>query len=109
MEIVQVAGIVFAAAVIIILAYLSRESAIIEGKAEWGIGPIKFKLGGKAQKLADAPEEAPTAPPVPKIEQSAADLGRITRSGPEIEGGAGEIKQTASGGGTIEDSAPKKT
>ena len=109
MEIVQIVGIVVAAVVILVIAYLYRENAIVEGKTEWGIGPIKFKLGGKAQKQADAPEEAPAAPPVPKIEQSAADLGRITRSGPEIEGGAGEIKQTASGGGTIEDSAPKKT
>jgi hypothetical protein len=103
MEIVQVAGIVFAAAVIVILAYLYRESAIIEGKAEWGIGPWKFKLGGKAQKQADAPEEKPAAPPMPKIEQSAEDLGRITRSGPE-QGEAGEIKQTASGGDVTEDS-----
>jgi hypothetical protein len=64
MEIVQVAGIVFAAAVIVILAYLYRESAIIEGKAEWGIGPIKFSLGGRAQKRAEAKlPEAPAAPP----------------------------------------------
>jgi len=106
MEIVQILGIIFAAAVILILAYLYRESAIIEGKTEVGIGPIKFKLGGKAQKEADVPEQ-PVVPPAPKIEQSATDLGRITRSGPEIQGDAGEIKQEASGGGVIEDSAPK--
>ena len=106
MEIVQIIGIIFAFAVILILAYLYRESALIEGKTEIGIGPVKFKLGGKAQKAADAPEK-PAAPPAPKIEQSATDLGRITRSGPEIQGEAGEIKQEASGGGVIEDSAPK--
>jgi hypothetical protein len=72
MEIVQIVGIVFVFAVIIILAYLYRESAIIEGKTEIGIGPIKFKLGGKAQKAADTPEQ-PVAPPAPKIEQSATD------------------------------------
>ncbi len=49
MEIVQIIGIIFAAAVILILAYLYRESAIIEGKTEIGIGPVKFKLGGHAQ------------------------------------------------------------
>jgi len=94
MEIVQVAGIVFAATVIVILAYLYRESAIVEGKAEWGIGPIKFKLGGRAQKQAEAPEEKPAEPPTPKIEQSAADLGSTS-----------EISQEASS--VIEDSPPK--
>jgi hypothetical protein len=79
MEIVQIIGIIFAAAVILILAYLYRESAIIEGKTEIGIGPVKFKLGGKAQKEADTPEQ-PAAPPAPKIEQSAADEGRIEDS-----------------------------
>ena len=37
MEIVQIVGIVFAAVVILILAYLYRESAIIEGKTEIAI------------------------------------------------------------------------
>ena len=80
MEIVQIVGIVFAFAVILILAYLYRESAIIEGKTEVGIGPVKFKLGGKAQQAADAPE---------------------------IHTDADEIKQEVSGGDVIEDSAPK--
>ena len=80
MEIVQIIGIIFAAAVVLILAYLYRESAIIEGKTEIGIGPVKFKLGGKAQKAADTPE---------------------------IHRDADEIKQEASGGDVIEDSAPK--
>jgi len=80
MEIVQIVGIVFVFAVILILAYLYRESAIIEGKTEIGIGPIKFKLGGKAQKEADTPEE-PAAPPAPKIEQSATDEERVEDSG----------------------------
>lgn len=106
MEIVQIVGIISAVVVILILAYLYRESAIIEGKTEVGIGPVKFKLGGKAQKQASAPE-TPAAAPVPKIEQSATDKGRIEGSGPEIQGGAGEIKQEASGGGVIKDSAPK--
>jgi len=105
MEIVQVVGIVFAAVVILILAYLYRESAIIEGKTEIAIGPWKFSLGGKAQKEASV--EKPTAPASPEIVLSATDLGRITRSGPEIQGGAGKIEETASGGGVIEDSAPK--
>jgi hypothetical protein len=56
MEIVQVVGIVFAAVVILILAYLYRESAILEGKTEIAIGPWKFSLGGKAQKEPDASE-----------------------------------------------------
>ena len=63
MQLVQILGIIFAAAVILILAYLYRESALIEGKTEVGIGPIKFKLGGKAQKAADTPEK-PAEPPV---------------------------------------------
>ncbi len=87
-----------------LIAYLYRESAIIQGKSEIGVGPIKFKLEGQAQREPGQPE-----PPAaqPKIEQSATDLGRIARSGPEISGGAGEIKQTASNAGVIEDSAPK--
>ncbi len=80
MEIVQILGIIFAAAVILTLAYLYRESAIIEGKTEIGIGPVKFKLGGRAQKEADAPEN-PAAPSAPKIEQSATDEGRIEDPG----------------------------
>ena len=80
MEIVQIIGIIFAAAVILILAYLYRESAIIEGKTEIGIGPVKFKLGGKAQKAEDTLEK-PTEPPAPKIEQSVSDEGRIEDSG----------------------------
>ena len=80
MEIVQIVGIVFVFAVIIILAYLYRESAIIEGKTEIGIGPVKFKLGGKAQKAADTPEQ-PVAPPAPKTEQSATDEERVEDSG----------------------------
>ena len=80
MEIVQIFGIVFVFAVILILAYLYRESAIIEGKTEVAIGPVKFKLGGKAQKAADAPEK-PAAPPAPKIEQSATDEEHVEDSG----------------------------
>jgi hypothetical protein len=107
MEIVQIVGIIFAAAVILIIAYLYRESAIIEGKTEVGIGPVKFSLGGKAQKEASAPEMPAASQGTPKIEQSSTDEGRIEDSGPEIHGGVGEIKQTASGGGVIEDSPPK--
>lgn len=105
MEIVQISGIVVAAVVILVIAYLYRENAIVEGKTEVNIGPLKFNLGGKTQKKADAPETPAAPAATPKIEQSATDLGRITRSGPEIQG-EGEIKQTASGG-VIEDSAPK--
>lgn len=53
MEIVQITGVVFAVAVILILAYLYRESAILEGKSEIGIGPIKLRIGGKAQEKSD--------------------------------------------------------
>ncbi len=105
MELVQIVGIVFAAAVILIIAYLYRESKQISGKATVEIGPVKVELEGEAEKAGEL--ETPAVPPVPKIDQSATDLGHIARSGPEIEGGAGDIKQTASGGGTIEDSAPK--
>jgi hypothetical protein len=80
MEIVQIVGIVFVFAVILILAYLYRESAIIEGKTEIGIGPVKFKLGGKAQKAADVPEKL-VAPPALEIEQSATDEERVEDSG----------------------------
>jgi len=57
MEIVQIIGIVFAAVVILILAYLYRESAILEGKSEIGIGPVKLKLGSQARK-----DNTPQAP-----------------------------------------------
>jgi len=80
MQIVQIVGIIFVFAVIVILAYLYRESAIIEGKTEVGIGPIKFKLSGKAQKEAEAPEE-PAALLAPNVEQSAADEERVEDSG----------------------------
>lgn len=50
MEIVQIVGIIFAAVVIVILAYLYRESAMIEGKSEIAIGPVKFKLGSQPGK-----------------------------------------------------------
>ena len=56
MEIVQIVGIVFAAAVILIIAYLYRESAILEGKTEIAIGPYKLSLGGKAQQKQNTPE-----------------------------------------------------
>jgi hypothetical protein len=55
MEIVPIVGIVFAVVVIVILAYLYRESAILEGKTEISIGPIKFKLGDQTPK-DDTPE-----------------------------------------------------
>ena len=97
MEIVQVVGIIFVAAVILILAYLYRESAQISGKAKVEVGPVKVELEGDAQKESDQTAGAPA----PSIEQSAADLGRIEDSAPEIHGDTGEIKQTASGGGTI--------
>ncbi len=105
MEIVQIVGIIFAAAVILIIAYLYRESKQISGKAKVEVGPVKVELEGEAEKAGEL--ETPAVPPAPKIEQSATDLGRIARSGPEIED-AGEIKQTTSSG-TIEDSAPKET
>jgi hypothetical protein len=50
MEIVQIVGIVFAVVVILILAYLYRESAIIEGKSEIAIGPVKLKLASPPRK-----------------------------------------------------------
>ena len=50
MEIVQIVGIVFAVVVILILAYLYRESAILEGKTEIVVGPVKFKLGNQPGK-----------------------------------------------------------
>jgi hypothetical protein len=103
MEIVQIVGIIFVAAVILILAYLYRESAKISGKAKVEIGPVKVELEGDAQKETDKIAEASA----PKIEQSATDLGRIEDSAPEIQGDAGEIKQTASGDGTITGSGPK--
>ena len=106
MEIVQIVGIIFAAVVILSLAYLYRESKQISGKAKVEVGPVRVEMEGQAEKAADVPG-TPVVPPVPKTDQSAADLGRITRSGPEVQGGEGEIKQTASGGGVIEDSAPK--
>ena len=56
MEIVQIVGIVFVVAVILILAYLYRESALNEGKTEISIGPVKFKLGGKAHRESVAGE-----------------------------------------------------
>jgi len=102
MELVQIVGIVFAAVVILVIAYLYRESAIAEGKAEIAIGSVKFNLGGKAQKKAEA-AQAPAAPP--KIEQSA-EGGAILDSPPEIHG-AGEIKQKASQDGVISGSGPK--
>ena len=84
MEIVQIFGIVFAFAVILILAYLYRESAIIEGKTEIAIGPVKFKLGGKAQKAADAPEQ-PAAPPPGVRENVVVDDSKIdTVEGVEV-------------------------
>jgi hypothetical protein len=106
MEIVQIVGIVVAAVVILVLAYLYRENAIVEGKTEWGIGPIKFSLGGKTQKQVDAPVR-PTEPSTPKIEQSATGVSLIQDSAPEIHGGVGEIKQTAANGGVITGSGPK--
>ena len=105
MEIVQIVGIVVAAVVILVIAYLYRENAIVEGKTEWGIGPIKFSLGGKTQKQADALK--PSEPSTPKIEQSATGESLIQDSAPEIQGGAGEIKQTASDSATITGSGPK--
>lgn len=61
MEIVPIVGIVFALVVILILAYLYRESAIMEGKTEIAIGPVKFHLGGKAP--GSDTSENPAAPP----------------------------------------------
>ena len=103
MDIVQVVGIIFAAAVVLILAYLYRESAQISGKAKVEVGPVKVELEGNAQKESDQTAGAPT----PSIEQSATDLGSIKDSAPEIHGDTGEIKQTTSGGGTITGSGPK--
>ena len=53
MDIVQVVGIVFAAAVILILAYLYRESARISGQAKVEVGPVKVEIEGEAQKETD--------------------------------------------------------
>ena len=103
MEIVKVVGIIFAAVVILILAYLYRESARISGRAKVEVGPVKVELGGDAQKETDKIAEASA----PKIEQSATDLSRIEDSAPEIHGDAGEIKQIASGGSSIAGSGPK--
>ena len=84
MEIVQIFGIVFAFAVIFVLAYLYRESAIIEGKTEIGIGPVKFKLGGKAQKEAETPLQ-PAAPPPGVRENVVVDDSKIdTVEGVEV-------------------------
>lgn len=68
MEIVQIVGIVVAAVVILVIAYLYRENAIVEGKTEWGVGPVKFSLGGKTQKAADAPEKP--AAPLPGVREN---------------------------------------
>ena len=106
MEIVQIVGIVFAAVVILILAYLYRENALVEGKTEVSIGPLKFNLGGKTQKLAEVSDAKPVEAPTPKIEQSATERGAILDSPPEVQG-AGEIKQTASKDGIISGSGPK--
>jgi hypothetical protein len=103
MDIVQVAGIIFAAAVVLILAYLYRESAQISGKAKVEVGPVKVEFEGDAQKEASQTAGAPG----PSIEQSATDLGRIEDSAPEIHGDTGDIKQTASGDGPIAGSGPK--
>jgi hypothetical protein len=70
MEIVQIVGIVFAAVVILVIAYLYRESAILEGKTEVSIGPLKFRLDGKAHKQAGVVET-----PIAKIEQAADEGG----------------------------------
>jgi len=106
MEIVQIVGIIFAAAVILILAYLYRESAIIEGKTEIGIGPVKFKLGGKAQKSSAAQKQAEEETSAAKIIQTAEKEGAILDSPPEISGG-GEIQQAAREKGIISGSGPK--
>ena len=66
MEIVRIVGIVFAAVVILILAYLYRESAIIEGKSEIVIGPVKLKLvspPGKDDSSAGLAETSHAAVP----------------------------------------------
>ncbi len=43
-----------------IIVYLYRESALLQGKTEIGLGPIKFKL----KKVAPAPGEQTTPPDV---------------------------------------------
>ena len=80
MDIVKVVGIIFAAAVVLILAYLYRESARISGKAKVDVGPVKVEFEGDAQKESDQAAGVSE----PKIEQSATDLGRIENSAPEI-------------------------
>ena len=80
MDIVQVAGIFVAATVVLILAYLYRESAQISGKAKVEVGPVKVEFEGDAQKESDQAVGASA----PKIEQSATDLGSIKDSAPEI-------------------------
>ncbi len=44
MEIVQIAGIIFVGSVILILAYLYRESARISGQAKVEVEPVKVEL-----------------------------------------------------------------
>jgi hypothetical protein len=99
-----VGAVIVFGALIGIAAYLYRESALASGAGEMSVlGLFTIKLEGTAQKEPNKIEP----PPQPKIEQAATELGRIARSGPEISGGQGEIKQTASSAGVIEDSAPK--
>lgn len=107
-ELVSIVGIIVAAIVVLVLAYLYRESALIEGKTEWGIGPLTFKLGGKAQKsAAQKPADAPQTPvAAPEIIQTVQD-GAILDSPPEIQGGKGRIEQTARDKGVISGSGPK--
>ena len=64
MDIVQIIGIVSAAAVILILAYLYRESARISGQAKVEVEPVKIELEGDAQKETDQTAGASA----PKIE-----------------------------------------
>lgn len=71
MEIVYAVGIVSAVVVILILAYLYRESAAISGKGQVQVGPVKVELEDQAQKGPDMP-----SPDAPKsIEDSLPELG----------------------------------
>ena len=53
MELVQIVGIIFAAVVILVLAYLYRESQQISGKAKVEAGPVKAELDSSAHRETD--------------------------------------------------------
>lgn len=60
MDIIQIVGIISAVTVILILAYLYRESAKISGKAKVEVGPVEVELEDQAQKNSLPEAAAPT-------------------------------------------------